>query len=143
MKRRLSIKGRITLWYAALIVFICLAALISLFVIVDHAQEEHCRETLENATFIIMDEMEVEHNLLEIDADIDEVPGVYAALFNTNGELVYGRDRAELPFGEGPMRRAQAGEQAIQTGACHRGKPYSCGRRKNHGVDRTCGRART
>lgn len=110
MKRRLSIKGRITLWYAALIVFICLAALISLFVIVDHAQEEHCRETLENATFIIMDEMEVEHNLLEIDADIDEVPGVYAALFNTNGELVYGRDRAELPFGEGPMRRAQAGE---------------------------------
>ncbi len=110
MKRRLSIKGRITLWYAALILFICAAALFSLFAIADHAQDEHCRETLENATFIIMDEMEVEHNLLEIDADIDEVPGVYAALFNMNGELVYGRDRAELPFEEGPMRRAQGGE---------------------------------
>ena len=33
MKTKMSIKGRITLWYAALIVFICAAALFSLFTI--------------------------------------------------------------------------------------------------------------
>jgi len=108
MKKRLSIKARITLWYAALIVFICAAALFSLFAIMDYAQDEHCRRTLENAAVIIMDEMEIEHGLMEIDADIDEVPGVYAALFDISGELIYGRSRAELPFEEGTMRRAQA-----------------------------------
>ena len=112
MKRQLSIKSRITLWYAALMLFICAAALFSLFAIADHAQDEHCRETLENATVIIMDEMEIEHGLMEIDADIDEVPGVYAALFGMDGELVYGRNRAALPFEEGPMRRAKGGEHS-------------------------------
>jgi len=109
MNKRLSIKARITLWYAALIVFICAAALFSLFAIVGYTQDEHCRKTLESATVIIMDEMEIEHGLMEIDADIDEVPGVYAALFDVQGELIYGRNRAELPFEEGSMRRAQQG----------------------------------
>lgn len=112
MKKRMSIKARITLWYAALIVFICGAALFSLFAIAGYAQDQHCRETLENATVIIMDEMEIEHGLMEIDADIDEVPGVYAALFDMQGELIYGRSRAELPFEEGTIRRAQDGEHS-------------------------------
>ena len=109
MKKRTSIKARITVWYAALIVFICAAALFSLFAISDYAQDEHCRETLENATVIIMDEMEIEHGVMEIDADIDDVPGVYAALFDMNGELIYGRRWAELPFEEGVIRRAVEG----------------------------------
>lgn len=107
MKRRMSIKARITLWYAALIVFICAAALCLLFAIAGYAQDEHCRKTLENATVIIMDEMEIEHGVMEIDADIDDVPGVYAALFDMQGELIYGRSRAELPFEEASIRRAQ------------------------------------
>jgi len=105
----MSIKGRITLWYAALIAFICAAALFSLFAISRFAQDVHCRETLENATVIIMDEMEIEHGVMEIDADIDDVPGVYAALFDMQGELIYGRRWAELPFEEGSIRRAHEG----------------------------------
>jgi len=106
---RMSIKGRITLWYAALIVFICAAALFSLFAISSYAQDAHCRETLENATVVIMDEMEIEHGIMEIDADIDDVPGVYAALFDMQGELIYGRRWAELPFEEGSIRHAEEG----------------------------------
>jgi len=112
MKRRMSIKGRITLWYAALIVFICAAALFSLFAIASYAQDTHCRETLENATVIIMDEMEIEHGLMEIDSDIDDVPGVYAALFDIQGELIYGRKWAELPFEESAIRRAEEGSHS-------------------------------
>lgn len=112
MKKRLSIKARITLWYAALIVFICGAALFSLMAIAGHAQDSRCKETLENATVIIMDEMEIEHGVMEIDSDIDDVPGVYAALFDMQGELIYGRSRAELPFEEGVIRRAQEGDHS-------------------------------
>lgn len=112
MKRKMSIKGRITLWYAALIVFICAAALFSLFAISNYAQDVHCRETLENASVIIMDEMEIEHGVMEIDADIDDVPGVYAALFDMRGELIYGRKWADLPFEEGSIRRAEEGSHS-------------------------------
>lgn len=107
MKKHMSIKARITLWYAALILFICAAALFSLFAISSYAQDMHCKETLESATVIIMDEMEIEHGIMEIDADIDDVPGVYAALFDMQGELIYGRRWAELPFEEGSIRHAQ------------------------------------
>jgi len=112
MRKQMSIKARITLWYAALIVFICAAALFSLFAISDYAQDAHCRETLESAAVIIMDEMEIEHGVMEIDADIDDVPGVYAALFDMQGELIYGRRWAELPFEEGSIRRAAEGRHS-------------------------------
>lgn len=108
----MSIKGRITLWYAALIVFICGTALFSLFAISRYAQDVHCREKLENATVIIMDEMEIEHGIMEIDADIDDVPGIYAALFDLEGELIYGRRWAELPFEEGSIRSVKEGSHS-------------------------------
>lgn len=103
-----SIKARITLWYAALIMFICAAALFSLFAASESAGRKHCEETLRSAAVIIMDEMEIEHGIMEIDSDIDEVPGVYAALFDMEGALIYGRRRVELPFEEGVMRSALA-----------------------------------
>lgn len=109
MKRRLTIKARITLWYAALIVLICLAALLSILAIVDYAQTAHARDTLKSAAVVIMDELEIEHGLLEIDSDIDEIPNVYASLFDRDGELIYGRRRVSLPFEEGKLRRTQAG----------------------------------
>lgn len=105
-----SIKTRITLWYAALIVFICAAAVFSLLTISSYSQMTHCRETLQSASVVIMDEMEIEHGRIEIDPDIDDVPGVYAALFDLSGELVYGRTRVSLPFEEGSIRRAQDGK---------------------------------
>lgn len=109
---RLSIKARITLWYAALLLILCAAALLSLFALADKAQIAHARDTLESATAVIMDEMEVEHGRMEIDADLDDIPNVYASLFDEDGRLIYGRRRVELPFEEGGMRRAQAGEHS-------------------------------
>lgn len=109
MKRRLSIKARITLWYALVLVLICTTALVTLFLAADHAQTAHCRSALQSASVVIMDELEIEHGLLEIDTDIDDVPNVYAALFEMNGELIYGRVHVQAPFADGQMQRAQSG----------------------------------
>lgn len=109
---RMSIKARITLWYAALMLALCAAALLSLFALADKAQIAHARNTLESATAVILDELEIEHGRLEIDSDLDEIPNVYASLFDADGGLIYGRRRVDLPFAEGRMRRAQAGEHS-------------------------------
>ena len=108
MKRKLSIKARITLWYAALILVICAAAVVCVFALADYAQTAHARDTLESAVIILMDEMEIEHGQLEIDSDIDDIPNVYASLFAESGELIYGRRRVSLPFADGVLRRTQA-----------------------------------
>ena len=109
MKKRLSIKARITLWYAALLVAICVVAICFLFLISQHAQTVYCRDTLQSAMVVILDEMEVEHGIIEIDSDIDEVPNVYAALFELDGSLVYGRQRVDAPFDQGAVRAVQSG----------------------------------
>lgn len=104
MKGKLSVKVRLTLWYATLTALIGACALYIMSAVSRRAQMDHCRHTLESAAVIIMDEMEIEHGIVEIDADIDEVPNVYAALFTLDGELIYGRRRVETPFEEGVVR---------------------------------------
>lgn len=109
MKKRISVKMQLTLWYAVLIVLMCAFALYVLFALSHRAQMEHAERTLCSSSVIILDEMETEHGMIEIDADIDDVPNVYAALFNMDGGLVYGRRRVGLPFEEGVMREAKEG----------------------------------
>lgn len=107
MNKRMTVKARITLWYAALIVMICVLAMLLLFGASHHAQRVYCGETLQSAAVIILDEMEIEHGMIEIDSDIDEVPNVYAALFDPQGNLIYGRRRVEAAFEEGTVRNVQ------------------------------------
>ena len=103
-----SIKMRITLWYAALLIAICVSAICVLLAFSQRAAEEYCRETLHNAATIIIDELDVADGRLELDSDIDEIPGVYASLYDLDGALIYGRARAELPFEDGVIREAKA-----------------------------------
>ena len=51
--------------------------------------------------------MEIEHGIIEIDSDIDEVPNVYAALFDQAGNLIYGRKWVEAPFEPDAVRPVQ------------------------------------
>lgn len=106
---KVSIKARITLWYAALLVMICVSAMAVLLSASRRAQLDHCRDTLQSAAVIIQDEMEIEHGMIEIDSDIDDVPNVYAALFDLEGSLIYGRMRVEAPF-ERDIVRAASGD---------------------------------
>jgi len=108
MKKRrrgkLSIKMRITLWYAALLMLICAAIIWALAAASQRAALAYYEETLTSASLILLDEMEVEHGLLEIDDDIDDVPNVYASLFDEAGNLIYGRKWVTLPFEESSVR---------------------------------------
>lgn len=107
MKKRLtlSIKTRITLWYAVLLVAICLSSVMTLVGLSERAIEAYSRDTLKSAAVVLMDEMEIEHGLLEIDSDLEEVPNVYASLFEEDGSLIYGRRRVNLPFEDGEVRQ--------------------------------------
>ena len=106
----LSIKTRITLWYAALLVSICAAALFVLAAVSERAADKYCRDALLSAASVIIDELDIDEGRVEIDSDIDEVPGVYASLFALDGSLLYGRDRAELPFEEGRITEVRIRE---------------------------------
>lgn len=107
MKKRfsLSVKARITLWYAVLLVAICVLAVLLVLGISEHAIDAYSRDTLKSAAVVLMDEMEIEHGLLEIDSDLEEVPNVYASLFEEDGGLIYGRRRVNLPFEDGAVRQ--------------------------------------
>lgn len=103
--RRLSIKTRVTLWYALLLILICALILGLMVASAERTAWDYCLETLKSASAIVMDETEYEHGELEIDADIDDVPNVYASLFEADGRLIYGRVWVDAPFEAGVMRR--------------------------------------
>lgn len=103
--RRLSIKTRVTLWYALLLILICALILGLMVASAERTAWDYCLETLKSASAIVMDETEYEHGQLEIDADIDDVPNVYASLFEADGRLIYGRVWVDAPFEAGVMRR--------------------------------------
>ena len=103
--RRLSIKTRVTLWYALLLILICALILGLMVAAAERTAWDYCLETLKSASAIVMDETEYEHGELEIDADIDDVPNVYASLFEADGRLIYGRVWVDAPFEAGVMRR--------------------------------------
>lgn len=105
----LSIKARITLWYAAVLLVICLLAMLTFAAISERAAESYYAETLRSSAVIMMDEMEVEHGMLEIDDDLEDVPNVYASLFELDGRLIYGRRRVDEAFEAGIVRRTEAG----------------------------------
>lgn len=110
MKRfGLSIKARLTLWYAALLIAICASAVWILGGISERAAYTYYSDTLRNAAVILMDEMEVEHGRLEIDDDLEDIPDVHASLFDLNGNLIYGRRWVEAEFEEQSVRSAHGG----------------------------------
>lgn len=105
--QKLSIKWRITLWYAALLALLCAMTVAILASSAERSAMAYYEETLRSASIILLDEMEVEHGLLEIDADIDEIPNVHTALFEENGNLIYGRKWVSAPFAENEIRIIQ------------------------------------
>lgn len=106
---RLTIKMRVTLWYACLLLLICLLLFTVMNLAANGAAREYCRQTLQNALTMVKDELEYEDGRLEIQSGIDEIPNVYATLFRADGSVLYGRQRVPDAFEEGVMRRTTYG----------------------------------
>lgn len=107
-RKSLSIKARITLWYAVGLFAMLALAMLVLAAISDRATQSYYSDTLRSAAVIMMDEMEIEHGLFEIDDDLEDVPNVYASLFELDGRLIYGRRRIEEAFEAGTVRLVEA-----------------------------------
>ncbi len=106
---QLSIKLRITLWYAVLLLAVCALSLLLIATMSERAAYTYYADTLRSAAVVIMDEMEIEHGMMEIDTDIDDVPNVYASLFEEDGALIYGRSRVDEPFEDDVVRETRRG----------------------------------
>ena len=92
--KRLPIKVRVTLWYAALLVAICLLLFALLMAAADYTARAYHQEKLEDAAERILEELAPEDGRLELD-DMDDMPNVYATLFEEDGQLIYGYARVQ------------------------------------------------
>lgn len=105
-----TIKAKITLWFSALIAFICITMFVLLFVISTSVLHRDVKEDLQEIVNANSQEIEFftpeqynerefgdqfviyNNGYLEIDDDfLDEYDGVYTALFDSQGNLLYGQ----------------------------------------------------
>lgn len=103
--RRLSVKLRVTLWYAALLVLMCAVLFAGIRIVTRRAEEEYVRATLESAAKVIIDDLRLDAERLELSDSLKDVPNVYAALFDAGGSLIYGRVYTRAAFSDGVLQR--------------------------------------
>jgi len=95
---RLSIRLRVTLFYAAVMVLLLALMLAVIFVAGDHQLHGSAHTQLENAVKAAGNELEFENGYLEIDADIDLYPeGVTLVLYGPEGTPLLGAAPTKFP----------------------------------------------
>ncbi|MBQ9950937.1 MAG: HAMP domain-containing histidine kinase [Clostridia bacterium] len=106
--KRLSVKLRVTLLCALLAAVIAAAAIAWMLAGEQRTLEKYYRETLVSTARLARDEIFYESGRLEIDRNLDELPGVGVAVFNADGDLLYGRIRFEKEFLPGQVHTADS-----------------------------------
>lgn len=115
--KRLSIKFKVTFWYTLMMILIVAAVLNFLFEVGERIVFEETNTKLINAVSASFDEIKYRFGELDIDDDLDYYnEGVYIAVYDTEGKLLYGRlpsdfDRA-LPFFNSEIQTVGEGEHA-------------------------------
>lgn len=88
----LSIKVRVTLWYAALMVVLVALTLALIFGVSESVAETSARNGLIRAVEDSLDEVEYDDGKLDVDDDLDFFShGVYLSVYDANLRQVYGR----------------------------------------------------
>ena len=104
---KLSIKLRMTLLCTLLAALIASAAMAFQLIGEQGMLRDYYRNSLMATAQLARDDIRYEDGDLDIDRNLDDLPSAHVALFSLDGDLVYGRRLAELPFAEGEMRRAE------------------------------------
>lgn len=113
--KRLSIKFKVTFWFTLMMLLIVAAVLNFLLEMGERIVYEETHEKLTTAVKESFDEIKYRFGELDIDDDLDFYnEGVYIAVYNTDGSLLYGRlpsgfDRS-LPFLSGEIQTVGEGE---------------------------------
>lgn len=104
---KLSIKLRMTLLCTLLAALIASAAMAFQLIGEQGMLRDYYRNSLMATAQLARDDIRYEDGDLDIDRNLDDLPSAHVALFSLDGDLVYGRRLAELPFAEGEMRRTE------------------------------------
>ena len=90
--KRLSIKGRVTLWYTVLMVILVILVLVFMFSVSDTMIETSARNDLKSQVTKSADEIEYDDGKLEIDDDVDYLShGIYILIYDADGSLIDGK----------------------------------------------------
>ena len=106
--RRLSITARVALMCTLTTAVIAALALLAVAVGEQRMLSEYYRDTLMSAGSIADGAVTWDKGRIEIDRDLDDMDDVRAAVYTTDGDLIYGREEFSAGFEEG-MRRLEGG----------------------------------
>lgn len=99
--KQLSVKTRVTMWYAGFMILMVLFILGFLFSMGKYVMDSGSKNTLIRTVESSLEYMEYDDGRLEIDDDLDYAStGIYLCVFRENGSLLYGR--IPISFTEGP-----------------------------------------
>lgn len=98
MKKKLSIKLRITLWFSIFMMATAAISLAFLFSVGEMGAQRDSAQQLKSAVEKSFQEIEYEDGALEIDEDLDVYKdGVYISVYDDAGHFLYGRIPYEFP----------------------------------------------
>ena len=105
--KHLTIKARIMLLCMLLAALVAAMALGAVLLNEQRMMEAYFRDSLSSTARLARDDIRSEGGKLEIDRNLDELPNVRVAIYNLDGDLIYGRQRFSLEFTDGEFRRAE------------------------------------
>lgn len=105
--KHLTVKARITLLCTLLAATVAALALIVVLVNEQRMVSAYFQDTLTSTVQLARDDIRRENGRLEIDRNLDDLPNVRVAIYNLDGDLIYGQQRFELPFEQGALRQAR------------------------------------
>lgn len=105
--KRLSIKAKIALMCTLLA---AVTASLAIAVVIYNEQRvisSYFSDSLVSTAQLAQDDIRSENGKLEIDRNLDDLPNVRVAIFNLDGDLIYGQQRFEMDFQESTIRNVR------------------------------------
>ena len=109
--KRLTMTARVALMCALITAAVAALAMIALVYGEQRMLAEYSRDTLVSAAKLARDEIVWRDGEIELDRNLDELPGLVTAVYSADGDLIYGRTALEAPLKEG-VRMLEGGGSA-------------------------------
>lgn len=132
MKKARSLQRRLTLWFSVALILMALIAFVTVFIVSHSVLQKLLRDELIHTVEDNLDEVEFYRSVAQMDLDgdtdhfirygvgfleidddyLDQVNGIFTALYHENGELLYGENpisELSLPLENGVCRTVRSG----------------------------------
>lgn len=107
--KRLTMTARVALMCTLITAAVAALTMAALAYGEQRMLEEYSRDTLISAAKLARDEIVWSDGYIEINRNLDELPGLVTAVYSVDGDLIYGRTALEAPLKEG-VRTLEGGE---------------------------------